>query len=63
MGEHQSSFLRVNLVDRVINRTFGLVVRLGFGLSHNFLLEVRGRLFKNLAYCPCVAATRQSICK
>jgi deazaflavin-dependent oxidoreductase (nitroreductase family) len=39
----QSSFLRPNLVDRFVNRAFGLLVSLGFGLSHNFLLEVRGR--------------------
>ena len=39
----QSGFLRPNLVDRVVNRAFGLLVSLGFGLSHNFLLEVRGR--------------------
>jgi deazaflavin-dependent oxidoreductase (nitroreductase family) len=31
------------LLDRIINRAFGFLVKLGLGLSHNFLLEVRGR--------------------
>ena len=30
-------------LDRIVNRTFGLLVKLGIGLPHNFLLEVRGR--------------------
>lgn len=29
--------------ERVFNRIFGALVRLGVGLSHNYLLEVRGR--------------------
>ena len=35
--------MQPTLIDRIINRIFGLMVKLGFGLSHNFLLEVRGR--------------------
>jgi deazaflavin-dependent oxidoreductase (nitroreductase family) len=30
-------------VERVVNRAFGLLLGLGLGLPHNFLLEVRGR--------------------
>ncbi len=36
-------FDQPSLVDRVVNRVFGCLVKFGFGLSHNFLLEVRGR--------------------
>jgi deazaflavin-dependent oxidoreductase (nitroreductase family) len=36
-------FMRPSLVDRFVNRFFGFLVRMGFGLSHNFMLEVRGR--------------------
>jgi deazaflavin-dependent oxidoreductase (nitroreductase family) len=31
------------LIDRIINRAFGLLLKLGLGLKHNYLLEVRGR--------------------
>jgi len=30
-------------MDRMVNRAFGLLVKLGLGLPHNYLLEVRGR--------------------
>ena len=30
-------------MDRFINRAFGLLVKIGLGLAHNYLLEVRGR--------------------
>jgi deazaflavin-dependent oxidoreductase (nitroreductase family) len=36
-------FLQPNLLDRIINRAFGIFVKLGFVMSHNFLLEVPGR--------------------
>jgi deazaflavin-dependent oxidoreductase (nitroreductase family) len=39
----ESSFREPNFVDRAINRFFGLLVGLGIGLSHNYLLQVRGR--------------------
>ena len=35
--------MQPSLFDRIVNRAFGFMVKLGFGLSHNFLLEVRGR--------------------
>ena len=35
--------MQPTLLDRIINRAFGFMVKIGLGLSHNFLLEVRGR--------------------
>jgi len=36
-------FNKPNSVDRFFNRAFGFLVKIGLGLPHNFLLEVRGR--------------------
>jgi deazaflavin-dependent oxidoreductase (nitroreductase family) len=36
-------FKEPNAIDRTINRAFGFLLKLGIGLSHNYLLEVRGR--------------------
>jgi deazaflavin-dependent oxidoreductase (nitroreductase family) len=36
-------YLRPNWLERVLNQLFGLAVRFGLGLGHNYLLEVRGR--------------------
>jgi len=36
-------FMQPNLLDRIVNRVFGFLVKIGFGLAHNFLLEVQGR--------------------
>jgi len=38
-----SQFTKPSAVDRFINRAFGFLVKIGLGLPHNFLLEVRGR--------------------
>ena len=35
--------MQPNAIDRFINRAFGFLVRIGFGLPHNYLLQVRGR--------------------
>jgi deazaflavin-dependent oxidoreductase (nitroreductase family) len=43
MQQPSTQFMQPTLLDRIINRIFGLMVKLGFGLSHNYLLEVRGR--------------------
>jgi deazaflavin-dependent oxidoreductase (nitroreductase family) len=43
MTEPAARFLKPTLVDRWINRLFGLLVGCGIGLSHNYLLQVRGR--------------------
>ena len=36
-------FTKPTAIDRFFNRAFGLLIRLGIGLPHNYLLEVRGR--------------------
>lgn len=36
-------FNQPNRLDRIFNRAFRFLVKIGIGLSHNFLLEVRGR--------------------
>jgi deazaflavin-dependent oxidoreductase (nitroreductase family) len=36
-------YLKPSPVERIFNRAFGLMVRLGIGLPHNYLLQVRGR--------------------
>ncbi len=38
-----TNFLRPTALERIINRAFGALVGLGFGLRHNYLLLVRGR--------------------
>jgi deazaflavin-dependent oxidoreductase (nitroreductase family) len=39
----RQEFKQPNAIDRIVNRAFGFLLSLGIGLSHNFLLEVRGR--------------------
>ena len=36
-------FLEPSPLERLVNRAFGVLVGLGIGFSHNWLLEVRGR--------------------
>lgn len=43
MDQSPKQFTRPNLLDLIVNRAFGFMVKIGLGLSHNFLLEVRGR--------------------
>jgi deazaflavin-dependent oxidoreductase (nitroreductase family) len=46
MGDQEipsGQFTKPNAVDRFFNRAFGFLVKIGLGLPHNFLLEVRGR--------------------
>lgn len=38
-----AQFTKPSAVDQLFNRAFGFLVRLGLGLRHNYLLEVRGR--------------------
>jgi deazaflavin-dependent oxidoreductase (nitroreductase family) len=40
------------LLDRLFNRTFGFLVRLGIGFEHTYLLEVRGRKSGKLYSLP-----------
>ncbi len=37
------AFCRLTPIERAFNRAFGFLIRLGFGLPHNYLPEVRGR--------------------
>ncbi len=37
------AFLKPNLFERAFNFIFGLLVGMGLGLPHNYLLQVRGR--------------------
>ena len=41
--QSSTQFTKPTAVDRFFNRAFGFLIRLGVGLSHNYLLEVRGR--------------------
>jgi len=43
--QRQSSrqFTKPSAVDRIFNRAFSYLLKIGIGLPHNFLLEVRGR--------------------
>ena len=43
MMASEKSFQKETAFERIANRTFGALVRLGLGLGHNYLLEVRGR--------------------
>jgi hypothetical protein len=52
MQKPSTHFLQPSLVDRIINRAFGFFVKLGFGLAHNFLIEVRGRTSERLYSTP-----------
>ena len=38
-----TEFNKPSAIDRFVNRAFGLLVKIGLGLAHNYLLEVRGR--------------------
>jgi len=43
MKQPSKRFNQPTTVDRAINKLFGLLVGLGLGLRHNYLLQVRGR--------------------
>jgi len=43
MAEAVPSFRQPSRLERVFNRLFGVLVGLGLGLAHNYLLQVRGR--------------------
>jgi deazaflavin-dependent oxidoreductase (nitroreductase family) len=45
-------FDRPNAFERVFTRAFGLLIRLGLGLPHNYLLQVRGRTSGRLYSTP-----------
>jgi len=39
----EPEFRAPNAAERIFNRAFGILVGLGLGFSHNYLLQVRGR--------------------
>jgi deazaflavin-dependent oxidoreductase (nitroreductase family) len=42
-NEKSPDFTRLTAIERLLNRTYGLVVGLGLGFAHNYVLETRGR--------------------
>jgi deazaflavin-dependent oxidoreductase (nitroreductase family) len=43
MEQDRTAFLKPSSFESLFNRVFGLLVGLGIGLKHNYLLQVRGR--------------------
>ncbi len=43
MNQQAPAFREPSRLERMFNRAFGVVVGLGLGLRHNYLLQVRGR--------------------
>jgi deazaflavin-dependent oxidoreductase (nitroreductase family) len=52
MASDLPAFRQPTAGERVFNRIFGLLVGLGLGLRHNYLLEVRGRKTGRLHSTP-----------
>jgi deazaflavin-dependent oxidoreductase (nitroreductase family) len=52
MAEAIPVFREPTAIERMFNRTFGFLVGLGLGFSHNYLLEVRGRKSGKLFSTP-----------
>ena|SRR5579863_6420325 len=46
------AFREPTAVEKIFNRTFGFLVGLGLGFSHNYLLQVRGRKSGKLYSTP-----------
>jgi len=60
MPQSSIEFMRPNPLDRIVNRVFGLLVRIGFGLAHNFLLEVPGRKSGRIYATPVNVLTHEN---
>lgn len=43
MRAEMPAFRAPNVIERVFNKTYGFLVGLGWGLSHSYLVQVRGR--------------------
>jgi deazaflavin-dependent oxidoreductase (nitroreductase family) len=50
--ERRADFLPPSFAERILNRVFGALVGIGFGLRHNYLLQVRGRKTGRLYSTP-----------
>ena len=46
------TYLKPTAIERLFSRAFGLLLRFGLGLPHNYLLEVRGRKSGRLYSTP-----------
>jgi deazaflavin-dependent oxidoreductase (nitroreductase family) len=42
-SEKKADFTRLSPIERLLNRTYGIIVGLGLGFAHNYVLETRGR--------------------
>jgi deazaflavin-dependent oxidoreductase (nitroreductase family) len=49
---HGGKFLSPNPFERLLNRVFGSIIAAGFGLKHNYLVEVAGRKSGRLYATP-----------
>jgi deazaflavin-dependent oxidoreductase (nitroreductase family) len=52
MSSQLAGFRKPSVGERFFNRTFGVLVGLGLGLPHNYLLQVRGRKSGKLYSTP-----------
>ena len=52
--------MRPSPLDRIVNRVFGFLVKIGFGLAHNFLLEVQGRKSGRIYATPVNVLTHEN---
>jgi deazaflavin-dependent oxidoreductase (nitroreductase family) len=42
-NDKTTGFTRLTPIERLLNRTYGIIVGFGFGFAHNYVLETRGR--------------------
>jgi len=52
--------MRPSPLDRFVNRVLGFLVKIGFGLAHNFLLEVQGRKSGRIYATPVNVLTHEN---
>ena len=60
MPQSSIEFMRPSPLDRIVNRVFGFLVKIGFGLAHNFLLEVQGRKSGRIYATPVNVLTHEN---
>ena len=60
MPQSSIEFMRPSSLDRIVNRVFGFLVKIGFGLTHNFLLEVQGRKSGRIYATPVNVLTHEN---
>jgi Domain of unknown function (DUF385). len=60
MPQSSIEFMRPSPLDRFVNRVFGFLVKIGFGLAHNFLLEVQGRKSGRIYATPVNVLTHEN---